>query len=129
MGMNRKAEGGATTGHKENSRSHTGDQHNAAENGKLPKGARRSESSSQNLGGRDTRESKEAKPKEADAAGAFAPQRGAGEPGTPGKGSEVPLNADRPLKRGEKAGTSGTSTPKRPKPESPGGAGDLKRTA
>ncbi|MDB5800149.1 MAG: hypothetical protein JWL63_1088 [Rhodocyclales bacterium] len=58
----------------------------------------------------------------------FSTQRGAGEPGTPGKGSEVPLNSDRALKPGEKAGQSGSQQGKRPKPESPGGAGDLKRT-
>jgi hypothetical protein len=55
MALNQKARGGATTGHKENSRSHTGNQHNAAENGKLQSPVRSSESSTQNLSGRDVR--------------------------------------------------------------------------
>jgi hypothetical protein len=61
MALNQKARGGATTGHKENSRSHTGNQHNAAENGKLQSRVRSSQSSSQNLAGRDmrTRQKKE----------------------------------------------------------------------
>jgi hypothetical protein len=58
----------------------------------------------------------------------FSKQRGSSEPGTPGKGSEVPLHSDRALKPGETAGQSGSQQGKRPKPESPGGAGDLKRT-
>jgi hypothetical protein len=58
----------------------------------------------------------------------FSENHGAGEPGTPGKGSEVPLNSDRALKPGEQAGQSGSQQVKRPRPESPGGAGDLKRT-
>lgn len=55
MGMNQKARGGATTGHQGNSRSHTGNQHNAADNGKLQSGVRSNESSAQNLAGRDMR--------------------------------------------------------------------------
>ncbi|MDB5800148.1 MAG: hypothetical protein JWL63_1087 [Rhodocyclales bacterium] len=61
MALNQKAPGGATTGHKENSRSHTGNQHNAAENGKLQSRVRSSESSSQNLAGRDMRATERAK--------------------------------------------------------------------
>ena len=46
---------GASTGHAENSRSHTGSQHKAAENGRPRSRVRSSESSSQNLAGRDMR--------------------------------------------------------------------------
>jgi hypothetical protein len=57
----------------------------------------------------------------------YSSHRGAGEPGTPGKGSEVPLNSDRGLKPGETADTSGSQATKRPRAESPGGAADMKR--
>lgn len=55
MAMNQKGRGGATTGHKENSRSHTGNQHNPGDKSKVQGGSRSSESSSQNLSGRDMR--------------------------------------------------------------------------
>lgn len=57
----------------------------------------------------------------------FSANRGANEPSTPGKGSEVPLNADRPLKPGERVEKADGNKGQRPRPESPGGAGDMKR--
>ena len=62
-----------------------------------------------------------------DTSNGFSTHRGPGEPNTPGKGSEVPLNSDRPLKPGERAEQSGNPQPEREKPEAPGGAGDIKR--
>ena len=66
-------------------------------------------------------------PLQSDQSGGHRDHGGACEPGTPGKGSERPLRDDQPLKPGDRVEQAPEAPPQRPRPISPGGAGDVKR--